>query len=180
MPSENHGQARSEVVSDVMRNVKFVMNGTDCVLQTDENSIRRQNSRKPFSDQSPSSHPSQPSTSKKKDPKACRSGYNGFFFSRMKFFSAEFKLLIQFLVIFFSYLIYSISNIVLTYQLTVTTDNRWDKDLLKIFRLMIWAYHLINPIIFLSFHPIILNKFTKKSCCFCKTSSLVSCLVKYF
>lgn len=174
--------------------------GQVCVIEPDENSIRRQNSRKPLTEQqTPSSVPnSNPNitglmsnNSKKKDenPKSVASGGSdraigkaaaattttskfrrGLVYSRNKLFSTEFKLLIQFLVIFLSYFVYSISNIILTYQLTVTTDNRWDKDLLKVFRLMIWSYHLVNPIIFLSFHPIFLNKFFKGPdgfCCRC-------------
>lgn len=105
----------------------------------------------------------------------------GILYSRNKLFSTEFKLLIQFLVIFLSYFVYSLSNILLTYQLTVTTDNRWDKDLLKVFRLMIWSYHLLNPVIFLSFHPIFLNKFFKSSDRpSCKINAAISACLRCF
>ena len=94
-------------------------------------------------------------------------------YTRQRVFSVEFKLLVQFLIIFFSYFIYSISNILLTYQLTVTTDNRWDKELLKVFRLLIWLYHLFNPVIFLSFHPIFISKCVKNPSCKCCSFSSI-------
>lgn len=164
----------------------------------DENSIRRQNSRKPLTEQSPSSvpvsFPTVPGSSETRKKQQSSGGEGGvgaggegdhrvgnkirrgLVYSRMKLFSTEFKLIVQFLVIFLSYFIYSISNILLTYQLTVTTDNRWDKDVLKVFRLMIWTYHLLNPVIFLSFHPIFLNKFVKSADGPCKIHLIISFL----
>lgn len=171
-------RARTEIV--------FNRNGKN----DEANSIRRYNLRKPPTEPSlpiGSSQNSKKTTTNTNPNVSSQEGADnsrigkfrrGLAHSRMRLFSTEFKLLIQFIIIFLSYFIYSISNIILTYQLTVTTDNRWDKDLLKVFRLMIWTYHLCNPIIFLSFHPIFLNKCVKSPDGPCKINAAIACCLQ--
>lgn len=70
------------------------------------------------------------------------------------------QLIFQFMVIFVIYMLYSCSNIILTIQLTVK-ESTFDMNLIKIVRLFIWINHFLNPILFLTFHPVFKIKLKK-------------------
>lgn len=195
--SENQVEGKQTNIGPTTNQVDLKRARTEIVFNRnnnnddDTNSIRRYTLRKPLTQPSMPVGSSQnsknppkttvnPTTSSQEGGDNSRIGKfrRGLVHSRMRLFSTEFKLLIQFIIIFLSYFIYSISNIILTYQLTVTEDNRWDKDLLKVFRLLIWTYHLFNPIIFLSFHPIFLNKCVKSPDGPCKINAAISCCLQ--
>nr|QVK45855.1 G protein-coupled receptor [Proales similis] len=69
----------------------------------------------------------------------------------------QIRLLVQFLIIFVTYMLFSFSNIVITFNGSVD-ETYWDKETLKLMRLFIWLYHLINPILLLGFHPVLYDK----------------------
>lgn len=191
----NTGPTTTNTVDLKRARTEIVFNRNNNNNDDDTNSIRRYTLRKPLTEPSMPVGSSQnskktqtaavtpttnPNASSQEGGDNSRIGKfrRGLVHSRMRLFSTEFKLLIQFIIIFLSYFIYSISNILLTYQLTVTDDNRWDKDLLKVFRLLIWTYHLFNPIIFLSFHPIFLNKCVKSPDGPCKINAAIACCLQ--
>ncbi len=70
--------------------------------------------------------------------------------------SFQFKLIIQFLIIFITYEIFSFSNIVITFNGSIDTGH-WNKNVLKGLKLLIWLYHFLNPIIYLAFHPVFID-----------------------
>lgn len=79
-----------------------------------------------------------------------------------KTYSIHFKLILQFMIIFVSYIVYSVSNIILMYQTMLGKGEHWRRTWIKIFKTFIWIYHLINPIVYLVFHCIVIEKIKKK------------------
>ncbi|CAF1024212.1 unnamed protein product [Brachionus calyciflorus] len=79
-----------------------------------------------------------------------------------KVVNSQLKLIVQFSIIYFSYLVYSISNFLLIYQTTLV-EYHWEFYLIRMFNIFIWLYHLTSPILYLGFHPITIEKFKKFS-----------------